>query len=752
MKFTNKVICSFSVSEERAPTEAEIAKMKDIERKQGLPITRLVFSGGGAKGIVYPGAYRAMLETGLLEGVNEISGASAGAITAAFIAVGLPILSLREKSLTINMMDLMGARHLRQRRKGALRLISRDGKAMQEFIQRSILGSVREFFSEDAFENALIEPDVREQIMSIKNKIKGDNQTFTFGDLALLHRYFPKCFKNLTVNVVKYPGGEIQLCNSTHTPDLDIALACRASASIPMVLDPVPLTIDGVESFYLDGGIGDNLPTDYFPPGADPAQTMVFAFGEGLRADKYFGTDRVEHAMHYEHWSETIAADDIKWIIGDAIRLSIAHSLETKSTSFKNLLHEAVDLILDRRVCANDQLHISHDIVVRLKNILHLVIFRALKQKGPAYFSSLQQGNMVADRLTNDLAEKANKKINSQIYHPHLLERVGQNVLPKLIGFNPSYVSTERKKDDFLKIHKTYPMRTVDLHVGPISTVSFGKATKLARVMDAIGYADTMSFMLNHNIAHGLEGYCSDVIDSYIAIHRAILLGAGKTPLEDVFLQTIIRDVKIIEQSTDKVAAEMNVFQTIKNHVLRHATSPSAFAFTHAMEYKSGLLSWDNLAEQTYVESFRRSGYFSRSMVTGERFYRTSSLETKLAKMSSLDKIGIFARVQSDRNLKATRMSLTSNALQSIKGIQPLVPAANNLEDEQPSMQPLPFPLGHGPNLRWLRYVKSFETEPHISAVISNPSPLASFPRKGLSNLTSVHHIDDLDGTALNYL
>lgn len=41
-------------------------------------ILRTVCSGGGAKGIGYPGCYTAMEETGLLKGINEFSGTSAG--------------------------------------------------------------------------------------------------------------------------------------------------------------------------------------------------------------------------------------------------------------------------------------------------------------------------------------------------------------------------------------------------------------------------------------------------------------------------------------------------------------------------------------------------------------------------------------------------------------------------------------------------------------------------------------------------
>ena len=49
----------------------------------------LVFKGGGAKGSIYPGAVRALEDAGIMPYIKRYAGASAGAVTAALLAIGL---------------------------------------------------------------------------------------------------------------------------------------------------------------------------------------------------------------------------------------------------------------------------------------------------------------------------------------------------------------------------------------------------------------------------------------------------------------------------------------------------------------------------------------------------------------------------------------------------------------------------------------------------------------------------------------
>ncbi len=53
---------------------------------------------------------------------------------------------------------------------------------------------------------------------------------------------------------------ELTIFNSFDTPNVEITLACCASASIPLVFKPVE--IDSKK--YIDGRYRDNIPTKYF--------------------------------------------------------------------------------------------------------------------------------------------------------------------------------------------------------------------------------------------------------------------------------------------------------------------------------------------------------------------------------------------------------------------------------------------------------------------------------------------------------
>lgn len=70
----------------------------------------------------------------------------------------------------------------------------------------------------------------------------------------------PDTFKDLVVTATSRDTGDLTIFDSRNTPDVEIALACRASASIPIVFEPV--TINGKQ--YVDGGYRDNLPLSHF--------------------------------------------------------------------------------------------------------------------------------------------------------------------------------------------------------------------------------------------------------------------------------------------------------------------------------------------------------------------------------------------------------------------------------------------------------------------------------------------------------
>ncbi|XP_061169582.1 uncharacterized protein LOC133178947 [Saccostrea echinata] len=60
------------------------------------PFENLIFEGGGAKGIAYPGALRALEEVGIMKKIKRFAGTSVGSITATMAALGYKSTEIRE--------------------------------------------------------------------------------------------------------------------------------------------------------------------------------------------------------------------------------------------------------------------------------------------------------------------------------------------------------------------------------------------------------------------------------------------------------------------------------------------------------------------------------------------------------------------------------------------------------------------------------------------------------------------------------
>lgn len=74
------------------------------------PPTHLVLSGGGAKGIAFPGLVQALEEAKQLQGIKVISGSSAGAISATLLASGMDANAFGALSNSIDLPGLLNSK------------------------------------------------------------------------------------------------------------------------------------------------------------------------------------------------------------------------------------------------------------------------------------------------------------------------------------------------------------------------------------------------------------------------------------------------------------------------------------------------------------------------------------------------------------------------------------------------------------------------------------------------------------------
>jgi NTE family protein len=190
------------------------------------PFRNLVFEGGGVKGIAYVGALDELEKRGILDGVERVGGASAGAINAVLTALRFSLPETRKIlwALDFNSFldDSWGVIRDSQR------LIEKFGWYKGDFFRGWIGNLLRE---------------------------KTGNEHSTFNDLRQLG------FRDLYVMTTNLSTGFSEVYSVEHTPRARVADAVRMSMSIPLFFAAVRNMRDDV---YVDGGVLENYPVKLF--------------------------------------------------------------------------------------------------------------------------------------------------------------------------------------------------------------------------------------------------------------------------------------------------------------------------------------------------------------------------------------------------------------------------------------------------------------------------------------------------------
>ena len=300
------------------------SSIEEVIAAQNQPFKCASFSGGGAKGAIYSGAHEALAKGGILKNLEAVAGSSAGAMTAAMIATGISSEKYKQITKDTNLKGLLGEGFL----------VNKDGKPLLNLLKNTIRSNISEFLENvnvtdlcnqrlqeinkqksslesltPSEQKEFLEELARQEnillnvissdgkaIQDIKEKSLDPEGKILFKDLALLRVLAPETFKDLVVTATRRDTGDLEIFDSRNTPDVEIALACRASASIPIVFEPVK--INGKE--YVDGGYRNNIPLNHFnkEKATDPkdisddlvaiqsakktGRTLALAFGSGM--------------------------------------------------------------------------------------------------------------------------------------------------------------------------------------------------------------------------------------------------------------------------------------------------------------------------------------------------------------------------------------------------------------------------------------------------------------------------------------
>ena len=192
--------------------------------------TNLVFKGGGVKGIAYAGAILELDKMGILPGIKRVAGTSAGAITAALLALGY---TSKEVENAVREMDFASFKD-----KGGL-----VGK---------IIGFLRKYgwYKGDTFKSWLGD--------RIKEKT-GDKNT-TFKQLKDLVAQNKGGYRELYVVATNLNKQYLEIFSVEQHSEVSIVDAVRMSMSIPLFFNSVTWN----QNIMVDGGMGYNYAIDIF--------------------------------------------------------------------------------------------------------------------------------------------------------------------------------------------------------------------------------------------------------------------------------------------------------------------------------------------------------------------------------------------------------------------------------------------------------------------------------------------------------
>lgn len=205
-------------------------KARNVDPKDyDYPFENIVLEGGGNKGIAYCGAVRVLEELGLWPQVKRLAGASAGAMTAALLAVGYNSYQLED--------------FLSQ----DLSQVFLDHKCGYCSLLPNILtgfgwnpgNRIYKWFGEKLYD-------------------KCGNADITFREV---HEKFNR---ELCIVVTNLNQMTTEYCHPKTTPDMAVRLAVRMSMAIPGLFRATTYTNHGQTDVYVDGGVLCNYPIHCF--------------------------------------------------------------------------------------------------------------------------------------------------------------------------------------------------------------------------------------------------------------------------------------------------------------------------------------------------------------------------------------------------------------------------------------------------------------------------------------------------------
>lgn len=231
----------------------------------------LVFSGGGILGLAYVGAMKALQEKKLLGNIKRYAGASAGAITAALLAIGFTPEELEKEIVKINFGDFLKKSPVN------IEAIAKDPNLLMspENAPLILLFEIGQF--------GLCDGSVFNRWFLKMLKTKFIEGSTAFSKSTTFSQLYAK--KGIELSIVLCHANTSKTVIASHKnkelANMPIATAVRASMAIPFIYEPVvypPEDALSKQNIYVDGGTMYNYPIEIFDD-YDPKKTLGFILG-----------------------------------------------------------------------------------------------------------------------------------------------------------------------------------------------------------------------------------------------------------------------------------------------------------------------------------------------------------------------------------------------------------------------------------------------------------------------------------------
>lgn len=197
-------------------------------------ITNLVLSGGAIKGFSFIGALQFLEDHNLLAPIRNVISTSAGTIAAFMVCLGMNVRECRESLHAI----------------------------IQAYNKKEIdIDNLINIYDSLGIDNGSFIWDQLSKMLYSKRKV----HDITFRELAQSRgKNLVICASNITNPCTEYFSVDT-------TPDLSILTAIRASISIPIIMSPIVIN----DQYYVDGGVFNNFPIEYFDKESKPFRDTV---------------------------------------------------------------------------------------------------------------------------------------------------------------------------------------------------------------------------------------------------------------------------------------------------------------------------------------------------------------------------------------------------------------------------------------------------------------------------------------------